>query len=87
MADKASSSASVAAPGFATKYVLSCCAATLAESGVCVRARPFGVHPIVTYPLDLTKTLLQVQGEHTTRTSSAAPRHGMLRIAVDIGTV
>lgn len=47
----------------------------------------------VTYPLDLTKTRLQIQGERSAvaSTSSAAAsttrHHGMFRIAVGIGAL
>jgi solute carrier family 25 uncoupling protein 27 len=55
--------------GFVFKYILSCCAATIAET--------------VTYPLDLTKTRLQIQGEGSRK--SAAYR-GMVRTAYGIAT-
>uniref|UniRef100_A0A914V1L4 Mitochondrial uncoupling protein 4 n=1 Tax=Plectus sambesii TaxID=2011161 RepID=A0A914V1L4_9BILA len=59
---------------FIFKYILSSTAATVAE--------------VVTYPLDLTKTRLQVQGERSAVASTSsgppAPRHGMFRIAVGI---
>lgn len=51
---------------FFFKYFISCCAATIAET--------------VTYPLDLTKTRLQIQGEGGSR----AHYRGMLRTAVGI---
>ncbi|KFP26050.1 Mitochondrial uncoupling protein 4 [Colius striatus] len=53
----------------ASKFALSACAAAVAE--------------LVTFPLDLTKTRLQVQGEGGAG-GQAAPPHGMLRTAVGI---
>ncbi|XP_043203729.1 mitochondrial uncoupling protein 4-like [Amphibalanus amphitrite] len=50
------------------KYILSCCSATCAE--------------LVTYPLDLTKTRLQIQGEASL--GKAAPYRGFLRTAAGI---
>ncbi|KRY76634.1 Mitochondrial uncoupling protein 4, partial [Trichinella pseudospiralis] len=54
------------------KYVLSCAAATLAET--------------VTYPLDLLKTRLQIQGEHGKLNSQfmTTPKQGMFTIFSDI---
>jgi solute carrier family 25 uncoupling protein 27 len=52
---------------FAYKYMLSACAATVAET--------------VTFPLDLTKTRLQIQGEGT---PSPTAYRGMLKTAVGI---
>ncbi|NXK11874.1 UCP4 protein, partial [Herpetotheres cachinnans] len=59
----------------ASKFALSACAAAVAE--------------LVTFPLDLTKTRLQVQGEAAVHhngaaTSQAAPYRGMLRTAAGI---
>ncbi|XP_036406313.1 mitochondrial uncoupling protein 4 [Megalops cyprinoides] len=58
-----------------SKFILSACAATVAE--------------IVTFPLDLTKTRLQIQGEgalrsHGSAGSGQAAYRGMLRTAVGI---
>ncbi|XP_038065028.1 mitochondrial uncoupling protein 4-like [Patiria miniata] len=60
---------------FAFKYFLSACAATVAET--------------VTYPLDLTKTRLQLQGEHAAArhygaTAEAVPYRGMVRTAMGV---
>ncbi|XP_063961532.1 mitochondrial uncoupling protein 4-like [Lytechinus pictus] len=59
---------------FLFKYGLSACAATVAET--------------VTYPLDITKTRLQIQGEVTAakhyRTTDAIPYRGMVRTALGI---
>ncbi|KAK3880484.1 hypothetical protein Pcinc_015031 [Petrolisthes cinctipes] len=57
------------------KYILSCCAATTAE--------------MVTYPLDLTKTRLQIQGERGlngtgSKRHPAQPYRGLARTAVGI---
>jgi len=40
-----------------------------------------------TYPLDITKTRLQVQGEHATRVASSKPHayRGMFQTAIGIG--
>ncbi|NXB43386.1 UCP4 protein, partial [Leucopsar rothschildi] len=59
----------------ASKFALSACAAAVAE--------------LVTFPLDLTKTRLQIQGEAALRRDGAAagqavPYRGMLRTAVGI---
>ncbi|ELT96296.1 hypothetical protein CAPTEDRAFT_151682 [Capitella teleta] len=54
---------------FVFKYALSCCAATVAES--------------VTYPMDLTKTRLQIQGEGGLAT---AKKRGFIRTAYGIAT-
>ncbi|XP_025065376.1 mitochondrial uncoupling protein 4 isoform X2 [Alligator sinensis] len=54
----------------ASKFVLSACAAVVAE--------------LVTFPLDLTKTRLQIQGEAATHRHEAAPYRGMLRTAAGI---
>ncbi|MEE6477026.1 hypothetical protein FKM82_011325 [Ascaphus truei] len=57
-----------------SKFVLSACAATVAE--------------LVTFPLDLTKTRLQIQGEaalsQQAGTGPAVPYRGMVRTAVGI---
>ncbi|CAH1793632.1 unnamed protein product [Owenia fusiformis] len=52
------------------KYCLSCTAATVAEA--------------VTYPLDLTKTRLQIQGEHGLNGEIAAVRRGVVGTAAGI---
>ncbi|XP_071952972.1 mitochondrial uncoupling protein 4-like [Antedon mediterranea] len=53
------------------KYVLSACAATVAETG--------------TFPLDLTKTRLQIQGEIGVKNSqNSAPYRGMMRTAAGV---
>ncbi|XP_059584933.1 mitochondrial uncoupling protein 4 isoform X1 [Alligator mississippiensis] len=54
----------------ASKFVLSACAAVVAE--------------LVTFPLDLTKTRLQIQGEAAMHRHEAAPYRGMLRTAAGI---
>ncbi|KAM8952343.1 mitochondrial uncoupling protein 4 [Pelodytes ibericus] len=54
-----------------SKFILSACAATAAE--------------LVTFPLDLTKTRLQIQGEAALKQhGSAVPYRGMVRTAVGI---
>lgn len=61
---------------FMIKYFLSCASAACAES--------------VTYPLDITKTRLQLQNELSKTGASAGKkqiRHGMVRTAMNIGTV
>lgn len=60
---------------FITKYCLSACAATVAET--------------VTYPLDLTKTRLQIQGEveamkHGLPLEQDIPSRGMIRTAIAV---
>jgi len=59
---------------FAFKYCLSSLAATVAE--------------IVTFPLDITKTRLQIQGERastlSTTTGTNVPYRGMIRTALGI---
>ncbi|XP_070581109.1 mitochondrial uncoupling protein 4-like [Ptychodera flava] len=58
----------------AGKYVLSSCAATIAE--------------LVTFPLDLTKTRLQTQGEAAALTNNGTPQNtayrGMVRTAIGV---
>ncbi|KAL4649203.1 mitochondrial uncoupling protein 4, partial [Arapaima gigas] len=54
----------------ATKFAVSACAAAAAE--------------IVTFPLDLTKTRLQIQGEAAQGGASRGSSRGMLRIALGI---
>ena len=49
---------------------------------------PFFV--LVTFPLDITKTRLQVQGEHALKTSKKTPAtkyRGMTKTAVGIGNI
>lgn len=61
---------------FLIKYFLSCASAACAES--------------VTYPLDITKTRLQLQNELSKSGASAGTRqikHGMVRTAMNIGIV
>lgn len=59
---------------FGKKYALCCVSATVAES--------------VTYPLDITKTRLQIQGEHATKRLLKGTKHvayrGMVKTAVGI---
>jgi len=56
---------------FAKKYALCCLSATVAES--------------VTYPLDITKTRLQVQGEHASRNTLGKTKYrGMVKTAAGI---
>ena len=49
----------------------------------------FVISPLVTYPLDLTKTRLQIQGEATKHVSDtftqARPHRGMLATILGIG--
>jgi len=54
------------------KYALSAASATVAET--------------VTYPLDLTKTRLQIQGEVLTSSGHSSPYRGMFRTAYGIAT-
>jgi len=46
-------------------------------------------HVTVTYPLDITKTRLQVQGEHASHKSikEPAPYRGMIKTAAGIGII
>ncbi|XP_064607575.1 LOW QUALITY PROTEIN: mitochondrial uncoupling protein 4-like [Liolophura sinensis] len=60
----------VEADSFWFKYTLSATAATVAET--------------VTYPLDLTKTRLQIQGEKGLSGTAAVPYRGMIRTATGI---
>lgn len=41
----------------------------------------------VTYPLDLTKTRLQIQGEKGLSGTAAVPYRGMIRTATGIGEI
>ncbi|KAG0723742.1 Mitochondrial uncoupling protein 4 [Chionoecetes opilio] len=52
------------------KYILSCCAATTAE--------------LATYPLDLAKTRLQIQGEKGLNGANAPPYRGLARTGMGI---
>ncbi|XP_063597059.1 mitochondrial uncoupling protein 4-like [Penaeus indicus] len=52
------------------KYILSCCAATTAE--------------LVTYPLDLAKTRLQIQGEKGLNSNGMQPYRGLAGTGVGI---
>ena len=75
---------------FALKYLVTIISSTAAESGEQTFRRAFcashltlpSVIPVVTFPLDITKTRLQLQGQLGSKSS---PYRGMFRTAIGIG--